>query len=220
MHRRVGILGGTFDPIHRGHADLGLAACNVLRLTELVVIPAHVPPHRGQTAASAFHRFAMAAMAVSGRSGWRASDLELRVAEVPSFTIATLRRFHARGYQPAELFFVIGADAFAEVSSWRDATALLEGTNFAVVSRPGQPVGELRDRLPQLADRMVEPVADARKATPLIFLIDTPTADVSSTAIRRLRAEGRPISGLVEPDVEQHIEQHGLYLSERLRPTT
>ena len=209
MNRRIGILGGTFDPIHRGHIDLGMAAMRALNLGRLFVIPSHVPPHRGRTFASPFHRFAMAALAVAGRPGWRASDVELRVAEVPSYTTATLRRFHERGYRPSDIFFVIGADAFADVTSWHDASTLFKATNFAVVSRPGHPVNDLARRLPQLAPMMASPGVEADE--PLIFLIDAPTADVSSTAIRGLRAAGRPITGLVEPSVEQHIEQHELY---------
>jgi nicotinate-nucleotide adenylyltransferase len=77
MSRRVGILGGTFDPIHCGHLDLGAAAQAVLGLGPLSVIPANVPPHRAPPVASGFHRFAMVALAVAGRAGWHASDLEL-----------------------------------------------------------------------------------------------------------------------------------------------
>ncbi len=213
MSRRIGILGGTFDPIHQGHVDLGLAAEKALDLARLFVIPTHVSPHRSESFASTFHRFAMVALAVSGRPGWRASDLELR-EDAPSFTFATLRRFHERGYTPTEMFFVIGADAFVEVDSWKEYPSILDAAHFAVVSRSGYSVEELPRRLPGLSSRMVGPPLDESAASgPVIILINAPTADVSSTAIRRLRAEGRPITGLVDPGVQQHIEQHGLYTS-------
>src|SRR6478672_6509819 len=93
--RRVGILGGTFDPIHRGHVDVGDAAQTALGLTEVHVVTSHHPPHRPP---------------------WRASDLELR-HETPSYTSRTLHKFHDRGYEPTQLHFVIGADAFAEITS-------------------------------------------------------------------------------------------------------
>src|SRR5262245_54918841 len=112
MTRRTGILGGTFDPIHNGHLDLGTAAVETLALDELMVIPSHRPPHRSHPGASGFHRFAMAAMAVSGRQRWRVSDMELMV-DGPSYTSATLDRLRADGYAPTDLFFVIGAAAFA-----------------------------------------------------------------------------------------------------------
>ena len=82
----------------------------------------------------------MVALAVAGRTGWRASDLELRV-EAPSYTSGTLERFHERGYAPSELFFVIGADAFAEIGTGRTTRTILDRAHFAVVSRPGCPVG-------------------------------------------------------------------------------
>ena len=211
--RRIGILGGTFDPIHRGHLDVADAAALALDLRRVYVIPANIPPHRPQPFTSSYHRFAMVAIAVADRPGWRASDMELRV-EATSFTTDTLRRFHERGYSPSELFFLIGADAFADIGSWRDYPAILDRAHFAVVSRPGCPVAELGRRLPALASRMTTPAADAVTSTrPMIFLIDAPTADVSSTAIRRLLADGQPIAGLVPLGVQQHIEQHGLYTS-------
>jgi nicotinate-nucleotide adenylyltransferase len=210
MSRRVGILGGTLDPIHCGHLDLGAAVEEALRLSSLLVIPAHIPPHRPRPSASPFHRFAMAAIAVSGRTGWQASDLEL-LQSAPSYTETTLGCLHQDGYRAFELFFIIGADAFADIASWKNYPGILDAANFAVVSRPGSPVGALPHRLPQLATRMKGPNAVVNEREPSIFLIEAATADVSSTAIRQRRLHGQSISGLVPPGVEQHIEQHGLY---------
>ncbi len=209
--RRVGILGGTFDPIHYGHLELGDAAFEALELDRVFVITSNVPPHRAQPFASAFHRFAMVAMAVSGREGWRASDLELRTP-VPSYTSVTLAKFHERGYGPGELFFILGADAFADIATWRDYPGILNAAHFAIVSRPGTPASQLTHRLPLLAERMVHPPLDpVAQIDPQIILIDAPTADVSSTAIRHLCETNQSIDGLVPPAVQQHIEQHGLY---------
>jgi nicotinate-nucleotide adenylyltransferase len=209
--RRIGVFGGTFDPIHRGHVDLAQAASDALGLARVLIIPTNVPPHRPQPLASAYHRFAMVAFSVAGHPTWRASDLELR-EDTPSFTSATLAKFHERGYAPAELFFIIGADAFAEIGTWRDYPQILDRAHFAVVSRPGWPVDELPQRLPHLAARMAPPPLDPlEQLDATIVLISAPTADVSSTAIRQRRAEGRSITGLVDPETEQHIEQHGLY---------
>jgi nicotinate-nucleotide adenylyltransferase len=109
---------------------------------------------------------------------------------------------------------VIGADAFGEIASWKDYPRILEGTHFAVVSRPGYPVSDLPRRLPALASRMIttpdDQPAGGRVA---IILIDAATAEVSSTAIRQRCADGLSIAGMVAPEVEQHIEQHGLYTS-------
>ena len=211
--RRLGILGGTFDPVHVGHMDVGRAADAALRLTGMVLVTSNVPPHRPQPLTSAYHRFAMVAIAVQEQPEWRAADLELRYA-APSYTSRTLGQFHDRGYEPTELFFVIGADAFVEIESWRDYPNILEAAHFAVVSRPGMPVARVPERLPHLTSRMVTVPADADgSAIPLIVLIDAATADVSSTAIRERLAAGGSIAGMVPRRVQQHIEQHGLYTS-------
>jgi nicotinate-nucleotide adenylyltransferase len=155
----------------------------------------------------------MVSLAVAGRGGWRASDLELRL-ESESYTTDTLRKFHERGYAPAELFFITGADAFAEIQSWKDYPLLLEYAHFVVVSRPGFPVADLPHRLPQLADRMVTPPLDAiTNLDPMIILVDAPTSGVASTQIREKRQRGETINGMVPDPVRQHIEQHGLYAS-------
>jgi nicotinate-nucleotide adenylyltransferase len=212
--RRIGILGGTFDPIHRGHLDVANAAVQGLKLSRLFVITSNVPPHRPQPLASAFHRFAMVSLALLDCSNtWRAGDVELRHPP-PSFTSRTLELFQARGYSPSELFFVIGADAFTEIETWRDYPDILDAAHFAVVSRPGFSVNELPRRLPRLADRMARtPIDAAAPLDPLIILLDAPTADVSSTAIRKRLDDGASIAGLVPPNVQQHIERHGLYSS-------
>ncbi len=206
MTRRLGILGGTFDPIHVGHIDLASAAQEALDLTSVTIIPANVPPHRSRPVASAFHRFAMIALALADRPAWMASDVELLDAST-SYTSMTLQRLHGEGYQPSELFFLIGADAFSEIGTWKDYPAILDMAHFAVVSRPGMPIDRLRQALPALATRFREPGDQ-----PSIVLIDAPTADVSSTAIRQRRAAGLSIDTLVPPLVRQHVERHGLYL--------
>lgn len=212
--RRIGILGGTFDPAHCGHTDIACAAQDAFGLTPLYVMPAQIPPHRQPPIASSYHRFAMVALAVANRSGWIASDLELQSPATTSYTAHTLRTFHDGGYRPSELFFIIGADAFADVASWFDYPRILDAAHFTVVSRPGFPVGCLRDRLPDLSSRMTSEihVRDSHDRT-MIFLLDARTADVSATAIRDRVARGLSIAGMVPPAVQQHIEQHGLYTS-------
>jgi nicotinate-nucleotide adenylyltransferase len=210
--RRIGILGGTFDPIHWGHLEAAFAAESSLNLMRVLVIPSSMPPHRPQPYASSFHRFAMASFAVAGRAGWRVSDLELR-DEARSYTSATLQKFHERGYKASELYFIVGSDAFADIMSWMNYPLILDMAHFAVVSRPGHPIDDIPHRLPQLASRMVRPPLDAiSHIDPMIVLIDAPTADVSSSAIRDRRARGESLATLVPDPVRQHIEQHGLYM--------
>ena len=212
--RRVGILGGTFDPIHYGHLGVAEAAETALGLSRMYVVTANVPPHRRQPVASPFQRYAMVVLAIGHRPGWRASDMELRL-EGPSYTSDTLARYSQRGYQQVELFFVIGADAFADIATWHDYPQIMDAANFAVVSRPGLSVTALADRLPALAPRMKRApfvVSDTSDTSDtVIFLIDAPTPDVSGTAIRTRRDAGESIEGLVPALVQQYIEQHGLY---------
>jgi nicotinate-nucleotide adenylyltransferase len=208
--RRIGILGGTFDPIHTGHIALAHAAERALDLACLFLVPSNVPPHRPQPATSSHHRFAMVSLAVMDRSGWQGSDVELQSPE-PSYTSITLQRFRDLGYSAAELFFVIGADAFAEIATWRNYPDILDIAHFAVVSRPGFPVGDLGRRLAALGHRMAP--ATGSLLAPRIIAIDAPTPDVSSTDIRHRIGAGISIAGLVPPAVQHHIEQHRLYTS-------
>jgi nicotinate-nucleotide adenylyltransferase len=210
--RRLGIMGGTFDPIHCGHLEAASAVETLLGLTGLLVVPSNVPPHRPLPAASSYHRFAMVSLAVAGRPGWRASDLELRNT-ARSFTSTTLQNLLGQGYAPTELYFIIGADAFDDIMSWVAYPAILDYAHFAVVARPGHRIAEAPQRLPALAGRMVSPPIDGSRHEPSIILLEAPTPDVSSTAIRERRLRGESIAGLVPDSVRQHIEQHELYSS-------
>jgi nicotinate-nucleotide adenylyltransferase len=208
---RIGVLGGTLDPIHLGHLDAATAAREALALESVLVIPSHVPPHRTQPIASPYHRFAMAALAVNGIDGFAVSDEEL-CAPGRSFTADTLTRLHARGLSASQIFFITGADAFAEIETWSRYPQVLELARFIVISRPGFPATVLPGRIAALADRMATPGQARQRATePSIFLVDARTRDISSTGIRQRLARGEPVSGLVPASVEAHIRQHGLY---------
>jgi nicotinate-nucleotide adenylyltransferase len=213
---RLGLLGGTFDPIHRGHLDAARAVRDALGLDRVLLVPASVPPHRpSQPRASAFHRFAMAALAVQGDERLEISDVEL-LAPGPSYTATTLAAFHARGYAPEQLFFVTGADAFAEIATWRHYPALLDAAHFVVVSRPGYDHEEVCRRAPALRSRIVDLRTYSNRPTgvpeaPSVIFLDATTPDVSSTAIRRRLAAGDGIDDMVSPEVLRHITRHHLY---------
>lgn len=215
---RTGVIGGTFDPVHLGHLDAAEAARRALALDEILFVPARQPPHRlTGPFAPIYHRLAMVSLAVEGRPGLVASDLEVRAAG-PSYTSATLTRLVEDGRHPWQIFFITGADAFAEIATWRDYPDLLDRAHFVVVSRPGTPAAALRQRLPALAPRMIGPDADftadpQTPETPTIFLVDVPTSAVSSTEIRRRVARGRSIAGLVPDAVADYIRRHDLYSS-------
>lgn len=207
---RLGVLGGTFDPIHVGHVAAAAAARETLALDRILLMPTHVPPHRAvQPQASPFHRFAMAALAAEADPAFAASDLELQ-APGPTYTSTTLARLAACGYAPSQIFFITGADAFADIETWRDYPALLDRGHFVVISRPGRPVAALRTELPSLSARMVE-AGTTVPSVASILLVDVPTPDVSSTDIRRRACEGAGLDGLVPPAVAAHIHRYRLY---------
>jgi nicotinate-nucleotide adenylyltransferase len=209
---RIGVLGGTFDPIHLGHLDAAEAARTALQLDELCLLPSHDPPHRSASpTASGFHRFALAALAVQGLAGYRVSDLELTRAG-HSYTADSLRALHAAGWKPSQIFFILGADAFAEIATWREFPGVLDGAHFAVIARPGTGLEEAASRTPALRDRLQRAgdviLPDGRTR---VILVEARTRDISSTMIRARLGAHQPIGDLVPAAVARHIAIHHLY---------
>jgi len=207
---RLGWLGGTFDPIHYGHIDVAHAARTALGLETVYLVPARLPPHRAAPVASADHRLAMATLAANGHDWLRVSDVEL-AAPGPSYTVDTLDRLAARGMDLRSLHVITGADAFADILSWKDAERLLDRCHFIVVSRRGCAAPELRRALPALAPRMIDASVCQSAAQPSIFLVDAPTAPVTATEVRERASTGRSLEGLVPRAVEAYINSHELY---------
>ena len=212
---RLGLMGGTFDPIHRGHLEAAAAAQARLGLDRVWLVPSHVPPHRPvPPVASAFHRFAMAALAALDEDRLEVSDLELR-ASGPSYTAHTLAALHASGYAPWQLFFIIGVDAFAEIATWFDYPRVLDAGHFVVVSRPGHGHDAVEGRAPEVAARVIDlrggRTAPASFTRPAVIFIDAATPDVSSTALRARLAAGGAVDDLVPAAVARHIRRHRLY---------
>lgn len=198
---KVGILGGTFDPIHEGHLTAAAVVTRALSLDRVVLLPSRTPPHRAmEPRASIYHRFAMTALAAAERE-LIVSDLELR-RDGPSYTATTLEALHGEGFQPSQLYFITGSDAFAEVETWFDYPRLLSLANFAVVSRPGAP---------RPADLLAD-FASSIPTTTNVISVEANTPDVSSTEIRRRVGAGEPIDGLVPASVAGHIRRHSLYV--------
>lgn len=217
MTRRLGVLGGTFDPVHFGHLDAAATARSALALDEVLFVPSHDPPHRpGQPHATAFHRFALVALAVDGCAGCRVSDLEVR-RYGSSYTSETLRSLHAAGWQPWQLYFILGADAFAEIATWHEFPAVLDSAHFVVVARPGVTIDEALARTPELRQRVRPAAAAGRTAGPTaIFPVEARTRDVSSTVIRARLAARQAIDDLVPAAVARHIAAHHLYVESDL----
>ncbi len=223
LRRRIGIYGGTFDPVHNGHLKVAEAVSNAFALDRIFFVPAFTPPHkRKRMISSPFHRMAMLALATADSAKMFISTVELDAPSRP-YTIETLGRLQTE-LQPARLFFVMGADSFGDVTSWREHEAILSEYDVIVATRPGyrcqdgaqngeETVGSLA---PQLRRQIVDlrggayPSNEDLKSS-RIYLTDYVSVDVSATGIREAVEQGRSIDGLVPPSVAAYIEKYRLY---------
>lgn len=198
---RLGLYGGSFDPIHEGHVAPVRAARQALGLDQVIYLPTARPPHKpGRRMAPALSRFAMVEMALLGEEGLFASPFELTLGR-PAYTIDTLEYFTAQ--EPsAELVLLIGSDSFLELESWVRWQEIPQLAHLGVLSRPGAEVE--RERLsPSLLQLL-----DQGRAT----LLAERTVDLSSTRLREiLRTGGEPPAGTVSPLVLDYARKYGLY---------
>lgn len=214
---RIGIYGGTFDPMHIGHFRIAEALVEAFGFDRLFFIPAHVPPHkRGTMICAPHHRYAMLALATEDSEEMFVSAIELEAPSRP-YTVETMARL-AEIHPNADLFFVMGGDSFADIGIWRDYERLLREYRIVVATRPGPSEAadltmhlseELRDRVVDLRG-CKRPGADAFGA-PQIFLTDYVREDVSATAVRRAVAEGAGIEEMVPPAIARYIRKYRLY---------
>jgi nicotinate-nucleotide adenylyltransferase len=217
VQQRIGVYGGTFDPIHDGHLKVARATIEAFALDQLLIVPAFVPPHkRTRTISSPYHRFAMLALATADSEVMRLSTIELEAPSHP-WTIETLRRLQQEN-PAAQLFFVMGADSFADVTSWREYERLMGEYHIVVALRPGcESAGEIDAHLSsQLRAQVVDLrggrlPGEALIREPHIWLTDYIEVDVSASEIRAAAQQGHPIENFVPPVVARYIERHGLY---------
>lgn len=186
---RIGVLGGTFDPIHLGHLAAAAEVASVFSLDRVLVVPAAEQPFKvGQAAADAAHRLAMVELAVADDPRLEASAVDLERG-APTYTVDTLSDLR-EGNPGAEWYFITGADALARLREWRAAPRLLTLATFVGVTRPGFP--------------LVSP-------DPAVALVEVPGLAVSSTDVRRRVRTGQPFRYLVPARVADYIEEHHLY---------
>jgi len=204
-----------FDPIHNGHVAAAVAAQRALSLDEMLLIPSRQPPHRPvQPVASAADRLAMATLAAQSQKSWTVSEVEL-TRPGTTYTFDTLE-----GLAPLRpkrsIFFILGADAFAEIDTWSRFPQVLELANFVVISRPGFTLADAGNKLPSLTARLTTAerfLADNAREGTAIILVEATTPPVSSTEIRRRISRGASIADLVPPGVDSYIRDHRLYLA-------
>jgi nicotinate-nucleotide adenylyltransferase len=211
---RLGILGGTFNPIHFGHLRIAEEICEELDLDKVLLIPGSLPPHKDNTKLTPFHhRLAMTRMAAESSPLLEVLDLEGRRAGL-SYSIETLREIH-RIYDPGlELFFIIGMDAFQEIKTWKEYKHLFRDANFVVIKRPGLSFDRLRPFILSLDVGFQEGKDINTFVVPsgnLLIYKETTMLGISSTAIREMVGRGRSIRFLVPDRVRSYILEKGLY---------
>jgi len=203
MSRRIGLLGGTFDPIHHGHLIIARSVAERLELDRLVFIPSAHPPHKtGERLTGAGHRLEMTRLAVEGEDVFDVDDLEIQ-REGPSYTILTIEAYRRRLGRQDELFWVIGGDTLCELHSWYRVEDLVEQSRFVTAARPGFEEPDLSALTDLLSPSRVQQLRDD--------ILETPRIDISSTDIRHRTAKGKSIRYLVPDSVRFYIERHGLY---------
>ena len=212
----IALFGGTFDPVHSGHLAAARAAQSAFALDQIHFVPARVPPHKRSRQVTPFpHRHAMVALACAGNPGFVPSILESRGEQgEPNYSILTVRRMVSQLAPGDRLFFLIGADAFLEIRSWREPAALLDATDFIIVSRPGFAISHAAEAVPpEFAPvKIIDHCIQLRRTR--IHLLTTVEADISSSEIRRLAAAGKPLGGMVPAAVEEYIHKVALYRHE------
>jgi nicotinate-nucleotide adenylyltransferase len=207
----IGILGGTFDPVHYGHLRPAREVFAALGLEVLHVIPACCPPHRPPPIASAADRFAMVALALADEPGFLADDREIRRGGL-SYTVPTLESLRAEYGPQRPLVLLLGSDAFRGIETWHAWRRLPELAHLVIVNRPGSPLPEPEALAPWARARLVRS-AEALRAAPagcLYFQPVTPV-DISATLIRARLARGEPVEEWLPPAVLAYIRRHGLY---------
>ncbi|MBZ5647902.1 MAG: nicotinate-nucleotide adenylyltransferase [Acidobacteriia bacterium] len=219
----VGLFGGTFDPIHRGHLAVARAAAKKFHLKRVYFVPSSVPPHRqGRPLASYHHRFAMVTLATQGDKGFIPSSLEAPNGPGFSYSIDTVRALRRGLGRRDRLHFIIGIDAFMDIGKWHKAESLLREVDFIVASRPGYSLADVARALPEAIrppESVIRAIQETKPAGTLalgqtaIHLLPDVRVPVSATQIRTAAARGRALGKFVDAAVAEYIQKTHLYKS-------
>jgi len=194
--KRIGLFGGTFNPIHCGHVKAAESVQNMFSFDRILFIPSCLPPHKESVdVASAAHRLKMVELALASFDRFFPSSVEID-ARGTSYSILTLNKIKEM-FPQTEVFFLLGIDAFLEIETWKDYEDVLEQCSFVVMSRPGFRLSEAKDILTEKYK---------------IYLLSINTLDISSSEVRERIRKNQPIEGLVPENVENYIKERRLYL--------
>jgi nicotinate-nucleotide adenylyltransferase len=209
----IGLFGGTFDPIHRGHLHAAEQVRRLLELSEVRLILSARPPHRSGPGATIEHRWQMLTRATRGRRGLRADDREIRrMGGAASFTVDTLTELRLERGPAQAMVWCLGWDAFLELTTWKDWRQLIELAHLAVFKRPGA-AGRPSPELSSMITRhtVAQPGELGREAAGGLVILEADMLDISATEIRAKLARNEDTSGLLPAAVWSYIRQHQLY---------
>ena len=199
--RKIGILGGSFDPVHNGHISLAKHAVEIGGLDEVVMIPARIQPFKqDRIPASGEDRFNMLAMAADDDDYITVSRYELQQEGV-SYTYLTMRHMQEFFGEDTRLYFITGTDSFLTLDTWKNAPELLTKYSYIIGTRPGYRQEEYEEAYERITSTFGTEVISMKWTEP----------DISATQIRKMIADGEPIDHLVPPEVDRYIREHGLY---------
>lgn len=222
--RRIGIYGGTFNPIHIAHLALADEIRERLDLERVLFVPSNLPPHKGSRLPSGAERLALVRRAIRGNPAFGAIDLEVRRGG-KSYTVETLRELARRFPARTELVFLIGMDAFEEIDTWHEAALLAKEAHFALFPRVGHPLVDPRRHAPKAwglaAPRRLPGGGQSWRtsAGTRVYLLPTEQFSLAASTIRARIARGASIRYLVPSAVERAIARSGLYRRRRLNKT-
>jgi nicotinate-nucleotide adenylyltransferase len=200
--RRIGIIGGSFDPVHIGHLIIAQDAAERLELSEVIFMPAAIPPHKMHLQRiDSSHRLNLLKLATESDLRFSVSDLEVDRGGI-SYTVDTLRVLREI-YRDADLFLIVGSDTLVDLHTWHKTDEILKLCSVAAVLRPGE------DTVKTIEEKIQLPVHQKERL--MQNVIDAHRIEVSSSEIRMRLAEGMSIRYLVPPEVEMYIYEHGLY---------
>ncbi|WP_417917055.1 nicotinate-nucleotide adenylyltransferase [Candidatus Electronema sp. JC] len=208
---RIGLFGGTFDPVHTGHLAIAEQAADELRLDQVLFIPAADPPHKRKTWASYGQRVAMLEAALAGCARFSISLIEAELP-APSYTVDTLRELRQR--LAGQFYFLLGADSLLELHLWHRFQDLLKLTKFIVISRPGIPLAAMRQAMERLPGPFLPDAAEMRwqraDGAEFVLLVNRLKEDISSSAIReQIRRGNEPVE--LNEHVREHVAKNSLY---------
>ena len=213
MMQKVGLLGGTFDPVHNGHLQLGDRVLENYNLDKILFIPASTPPHKNEAVSAVGHRLQMLKLAISGNRRFDYSEIEISRQKV-SYTFDTIQELKSCGGTGVLYHFIIGYDALSEIETWYRWQDLLVVTNFIVAVRPGFSLKEIEQLLERNGFSPEDGGADRwigeQTGNEILFLAGE-IADISSTEIRSRIASRNPWADLVPPLVADYIITNRLY---------